>query len=281
VGDDDRRRELFEAYGRVRELEAETARLRAEAEVERERHRQVEADLTRDLRRAHGDIDQFAHVSAHDLQEPLRNVITLVQLLQRSAGDGLDARSTEMLDLIVGASQRMHGQVNDLLAYSRVAHSGRERQSTDLGVAVQRARTNLEVVLEGADARLDCGPLPTVHADPNQMVQLFQNLIGNAIKFRGEESLRIAISGAARDDHWHVAVRDNGIGIEPAGHQRIFRIFRRLHPPGEFEGSGVGLAICKRIVDRHGGRIWVESAPGEGSAFHFTLPLDVDLGDTA
>jgi len=173
---------------------------------------------------------------------------------------------------IVDGASRMKQLIEDLLAYSRVGTRGKDFAPTKLDTVVDRARINLRGALEDSGGEITHDPLPVVVADESQLVQLFQNLCGNALKFHGEPVPKIHVSCASRDEEYEISVQDNGIGIEPQYFERIFMVFQRLHDKGQYPGTGIGLAICKKVVDRHGGRIWVESAPGQGSCFHFTLP---------
>ncbi|MCC9077165.1 PAS domain S-box protein [Litorilinea aerophila] len=227
---------------------------------------------TEELRRSNADLAQFAYVASHDLQEPLRMVTSYLQLLERRYKDKLDEDAREFIAYTVDGATRMKRLINDLLAYSRVGTRGREFAATDCNQALQQAMANLAVAIEENQAQIIAEPLPTVWADQAQLVQLFQNLINNAIKFRKEEPPRIHVWATRQPNGWRIAVQDNGIGIDPAYHERIFVIFQRLHAKTEYPGTGIGLALCKRIVERHGGRIWVESEPGQGTTFFFELP---------
>jgi len=281
VSDEGLRKELFEAFGKIGRLEGELAETRRALEQQRTAaaasldDRRIEADLLRE------DVEQIAYLASHDLQEPLRNVITMTQLLQDSLDTHLDPDTEEMIGVAVSGSLRLHGLVHDLLAYSRVVTQGRPMAATDLHKAVERAEASLGDVLQRAGGEVTHDPLPIVVADTNQMVQLMQNLIANAIKFCGDRPPRVHIAVEEQDRHWRVSVRDNGRGIEPDYLQTIFRPLRRPHAPGEYEGSGIGLAICRRIVLRHRGEIWAESQPGEGAIFHFTLPKEMGVPETA
>jgi len=225
-----------------------------------------------ELARSNAELEQFAYVASHDLQEPLRMVASYTQLLQRRYGEKLEGDAREFMAFIVDGASRMKQLIEDLLAYSRVGTRGKEFKPTRLEAVVERARTNLRGALEDSGGRITHDPLPEVMGDESQLVQLFQNLCGNALKFHGEAAPRIHISCAEREGEFEISVRDNGIGIEPQYFERIFMVFQRLHDKGQYPGTGIGLAICKKVVDRHGGRIWVESAPGRGSCFKFTLP---------
>ncbi|HXG49174.1 MAG TPA: ATP-binding protein [Methylomirabilota bacterium] len=240
---------------------------------------QTLARTAADLARSNRELELFAYVASHDLQEPLRMITSYTQLLQRRYQSKLDADADTFIQFAVDGAHRMQKLINDLLTYSRVGTRPKTFEPTDCNKMVQSALANLKLAIEESGTQVCCDVLPTLPADGVQLVQLFQNLIGNAIKFRGQEAPRIHISAHLRKvpedptlEEWQFTVKDNGIGIEPQFFERIFVIFQRLHTQQEYPGTGIGLAICKKIVERHGGRIWVESQPGEGSAFHFTLP---------
>jgi PAS domain S-box-containing protein len=225
-----------------------------------------------ELARSNSELEQFAYVASHDLQEPLRMVSSYTQLLGKRHGDKLDGDAREFMAYIVDGAARMKQLIEDLLAYSRVGTRGKDFKPVRLDAAVERARNNLRGALEDSGGEIVSDPLPEVQGDESQLVQLFQNLAGNALKFRAETRPEIRISGTETESEFVIAVQDNGIGIEPQYFERIFMVFQRLHDKGQYPGTGIGLAICKKVVDRHGGRIWVESAPGKGSRFVFTLP---------
>jgi PAS domain S-box-containing protein len=225
-----------------------------------------------ELARSNRDLEQFAYAASHDLQEPLRMVSNYLQLLERRYGARLDGDAVEFLNYAVDGARRMAEMVQDLLNYSRVGSRGTPFAPTDLNAALDQALADLQVAVEETGARVTRDELPTVAADASQMRQLFQNLMGNAIKFRGPEPPQIHVGAERRGGEWRLAVRDNGIGIAPEFRDRIFGVFQRLHSRGEYPGTGIGLAICEKIVTRHGGRIWVEAEPGRGATFYFTLP---------
>ncbi len=225
-----------------------------------------------ELARSNRELEQFAYIASHDLQEPLRMVRGYLDLLARRYGEQLDGDAQVFLGHASAGAERMKRLIDDLLQYSRVSTRGREPQPTAVDQAVDEALQNLEAAVAESGAQITRDRLPTVMADHTQLVQLYQNLISNAIKFRGPQPPRIHL-GAERDGQmWRLSVADNGIGIAPEQSERIFAIFQRLHGPDEYPGTGIGLAICRRIVERHGGRIWVESTEGHGATFLFTLP---------
>lgn len=242
---------------------------RKQAQRELERH---SAELTR----SNAELEQFAYVASHDLQEPLRMVASYSQLLARRYRDKLDSDAEEFIEFIVDGANRMQALINDLLAFSRVGTRGKPFEPTDVADVVARAVSNVQVAIEEAGAQVDVGPMPAVVGDSSQLVQLFQNLISNAIKFRGADTPRITITAEPAGEAVTFSLTDNGIGIDPQYADRIFLLFQRLHTKREYAGTGIGLAICKKIVERHGGRIWVEGRPGEGTTFHFTLPLNTE-----
>jgi signal transduction histidine kinase len=223
-----------------------------------------------ELGRSNADLQQFAYVASHDLQEPLRMVSSYTQLLARRYKGKLDPDADEFIAFAVDGATRMQQLIQDLLAYSRVSTGGRQFKPTSAETALGYALDNLRYVMKESGAVVTHDPLPTVIGDQKQLEQLFQNLLSNAIKFRGQEPPRIHVS-ARTDANWLFSIRDNGIGLDPQYGDRIFVIFQRLHNRQEYSGTGIGLAICKKIVERHGGRIWVESEPGKGATFYFTI----------
>ena len=228
--------------------------------------------INAELGRSNTELEQFAYVATHDLQEPLRAVTSCVQLLQKRYEGQLDARADEFITHAVDGTKRMQTLINDLLAYSRISTHAKPFVSTDCEIVVKEALANLMVAIEESAAVVTQDTLPTVYGDLTQLRQLFQNLIGNALKFRGERSSKIHIGATLKHGEWQFSVADNGIGMEPQFFERVFMVFQRLHTRREYQGTGIGLAICKKVVERHGGRIWVESEPGEGATFCFTIP---------
>jgi signal transduction histidine kinase len=257
------------------ELEKQVAeRLRAESDVRRlnaELEQRVE-ERTRELSRMNEELRQFAYVASHDLQEPLRTVASYAQLLARRYRGKLDKDADEFIEYMVGGVTRMHTLLNDMLAYSRVTESkDRPLAPANLNAVVQSAMMNLDLTISENHADVHVDSLPTVPGDEIQLTQVFQNLISNAIKYKADEPPRVSISSEAGADEWIISITDNGIGIDPQYAERIFGIFKRLHGR-ELPGTGMGLAICKRIIERHNGRIWVQPNSGQGSRFCFTLP---------
>jgi len=234
-----------------------------------ERLRQTSANL----QRSNTDLQQFAYVASHDLFEPLRMVTSYLQLLSHRYKDKLDAQAHDFIGLALDGAKRMEALIHDLLEYSRVDIRGRSFERTECEQVLKAVLSNLKVAIEESGAVIHSGPLPAALGDRVQLIQLFQNLIGNAIKFRGTEAPRVEIRAEECESQWRFTVQDNGIGIDPKYFERIFVLFQRLHTRQEYAGTGMGLAICKKIVERHGGRIWVESTPGQGTTFIFTLPM--------
>ncbi len=224
-----------------------------------------------DLERSNQELEQFAYVASHDLQEPLRMVASFTQLLAQRYRDRLDQDAKEFIGFAVDGATRMQRLIQDLLAYSRVTTRGAGLAPTDTQTALRHALENLRAAIQESGAVVTHDELPTVLADAAQVTQVFQNLVGNAIKFRGEDQPRVHVSATSTEDGWVFSVADNGIGIDPQYFDRIFLIFQRLHPSHRYPGTGIGLALCHRVVQRHGGRIWVASAPGKGATFFFTL----------
>lgn len=230
------------------------------------------AERTLELARSNEELERFAYVISHDLQEPLRNIGNFAQLLSRRYTGKLDGDAEAFIGFITDGVARLTTMIRDLLAFSRITTSGQRPEPINSAVALNDAMVNLEMAMQECEAVVEAGPLPLVRADRVQLVSLFQNLVGNALKYQSTER-RPVIKVAAKEvgDKIVFSVADNGIGIESRQFERLFTLFQRHDPTGAIPGSGIGLAICKRIVERHGGEIWVESAPGQGSIFYFTL----------
>jgi signal transduction histidine kinase len=268
-------RSLFAAHEALetRALELAGANRNLEAEIaQRARSENELASRTRELERSNAELERFAYVASHDLQEPLRAVASHVQILREDYQGKLDADADESILHAVEGAAHMRLLINDLLAYSRIGRMNEPLQPSSSEGAYSKALRQLQVAIAESKAQvIQDGTFPEVLADPTQLVQLFQNLVGNAIKFRGQADPVVHVSVERRDSEFLFCVRDNGIGLESQHAERIFSPFERLHGRHEYPGTGIGLAICKKIVERHGGRIWVESSPGQGSAFFFTL----------
>lgn len=227
---------------------------------------------TVDLRRSNAELEQFAYVASHDLQEPLRKVTSFCQLLQRRYHGQLDERADQYIEFAVDGAKRMQVLINDLLVFSRVGRAAGEPVPVSCDVALRAALANLEAQIKNSDATIEAGPLPVVAAQLPLLAAVFQNLISNAIKFRGQEPPRVTVAAARDGAFWSFSVTDNGIGISPEYADRIFVIFQRLHDRATYPGTGIGLAMCRKIIEYFGGRIWLGTSPGAGTVFRFTLP---------
>lgn len=252
---------------------------------ERMLRQKAENDLAKkvdELARSNADLEQFAYVASHDLQEPLRMVAAYTQLLSERYRGKLDETADKFIGYASEGATRMQVLIQDLLAFSRVGRKENVSVCVDCNLVMEDVRRILASAIQESDAVITCNNLPSVSADRTQMVQLFQNLIGNAIKFREQKPPVICVEAEKQDQHWLFKVTDNGIGIAPEYAENIFVVFQRLHARTEYPGNGIGLAICKKIVERRGGKIWVESQPGCGSSFRFTLPVEsLDLGSNS
>lgn len=230
------------------------------------------ARQAKELTRSNAELEQFAYVASHDLQEPLRMVASYTELIAKRYKGKLDAEADEFISYAVDGANRMRALINDLLVYSRMGTGGKEFAPTSMQTVLDEALSNLQVTIRESGAEITHNAMPTVMADGSQLVQVLQNLIGNAITFRRESPPRVHIAAERRGDEWVLSVRDNGIGIDSKYFHRLFTMFQRLHARNEYPGTGIGLAIVKKIVERHLGRVWVESQPGQGSTFNFTIP---------
>ena len=250
------------------------ANLLAEA-IERHHYQEELEQLIANLEESNERLEQFAYAASHDLQEPLRMVSSYLQLIEKRADEELTEETEEFLEFAVDGADRMREMIDGLLVYSRVESQGKPLEPVDLNEVIADVRDNLDVQITESDADVDVEKLPRVRGDESQLRQVFQNLLSNAIEYRGEDSPRVQISAERNDSMWHISVRDEGIGIERDEQERIFQVFQRLQSRNDHGGSGIGLALCERIVERHGGDIWVESEPGEGSTFSFTLRTEM------
>jgi light-regulated signal transduction histidine kinase (bacteriophytochrome) len=254
--------DTYEAHDRDRALLGRSMELASKELLER----------NQELSRSNTELQQFAYIASHDLQEPLRMVSGYMQLLTRRYHDKLDHEAQEFIAYAVDGVQRLQRLINDLLAYSRVETRQRPMAPTSLTDVLREAISNLQMAMGETQAVITHDPLPTVQGDTAQLVQVLQNLLGNAIKFRApDRPPRIHVGAKQDGGQWTIAVQDNGIGIDPQYADRIFVIFQRLHTAAEYPGTGIGLAVCKKIIERHGGRIWLDSQPGEGARFSFVL----------
>lgn len=225
-----------------------------------------------DLERSNKDLEQFAYVASHDLQEPLRMIVSYCQLLERRYKDKLDQEANEFINFVVDATKRMQMLITDLLSYSRIDKKNKNLLPTSCEEILDHVLLNLSVSIKESGAMITQTDLPVIIADSTLIGQLLQNLISNAIKYRTSEPPRVHIAAKKRENDWLFSVQDNGIGIDPQYHHRLFIIFQRLHSPTEYPGTGIGLALCKKIVERHGGTIWLDSQIGQGTTFYFTIP---------
>ncbi|MEU0126306.1 MULTISPECIES: CHASE3 domain-containing protein [unclassified Streptomyces] len=255
---------------------AEDMRRRLVAELAESQEREtLLAEQTSELRRSNSELEQFAYVASHDLQEPLRKVASFCQLLEKRYGTELDDRAKQYITFAVDGAKRMQVLINDLLTFSRVGRVQQSWKPVDLENSLTRALSNLTLALEesGATVVRD-DPLPELLGDSTSLTMVWQNLIGNAVKFRRPDvPCRITVGCVREDEKWHITVADNGIGIAPEFADKVFIIFQRLHARDEYEGTGIGLSLCRKIIEFHGGRIWLDPEPSEGTLFHFTLPV--------
>lgn len=234
------------------------------------------AERTAELQLSNEELQQFAYIVSHDLQEPLRTVASFMQLLAKQYQGKLDTSAEEYITFAVEGTTRMQQLITDLLSYVQAGNQEQKLAAVDSEALLVHTLDDLRLVIAESDAEVTHDPLPTVHGDAVRLGQVFQNLIGNALKFRGQTPPRIHVSAQQEPTQWIFSIRDNGIGINPQQAERIFGVFQRLHTPKEYPGTGIGLAICKKIIERHGGRIWMESTPGQGTTFFFSLPVRTD-----
>jgi light-regulated signal transduction histidine kinase (bacteriophytochrome) len=258
--------------GEKSKVEAANAELRREIDERLEAERELR-DKTEALARSNADLEQFAYVASHDLQEPLRMVSSYVQLFEKRFAGQVDEQADKYIRYAVEGAKRMQSLIAGLLEYSRVGRLEEPFGTVDTNLALDQALSNLRSAIEESHAKVTRGPLPTLTGNADRIAQVFQNLLGNALKFRRpDQPATIHVSAVPQRTEWVFAIEDNGIGIDSQYLERIFVIFQRLHTRAEYPGTGIGLSICKKVIERHGGRIWVESRIGEGSKFHFSFP---------
>lgn len=250
-------------------------RLERRLKEEIEARKRVEAEL----KRSNIELERFTSVASHDLREPLRTIGSYIQLLERDLKGKLGTDALQYLEFVLKASARMRNLIDDLLSYAGVGRKQEEPKPVDCDDVLRTVLSNLKTLIEESHAEITCSPLPTILANKQEMVSLFQNLISNSIKYRSDKTPKIHIQSERKNNEWLFSVRDNGIGIAPEDKEKIFVVFQRLHTQVEYTGTGIGLAICQKIVEAHGGKIWVESKIGSGSSFYFTLPILESKGE--
>jgi signal transduction histidine kinase len=228
--------------------------------------------ISEELARSNAELKDFAYIASHDLKKPLQSIESFANLLARRYKGKLDAKADEFISYIVEGVQRLQILIKDLLEYSQIETKAKNIKPTDCSFIVEEAMSNLKTAMDESNAVVTYNKLPTIMSDPQQIISLFQNLIDNAIKFRSNKAPRVRISADRKGNEWIFSIRDNGIGIDPENFEKIFVMFQRLHGSADFPGTGIGLSICKKIIERHGGRIWVESEPGKGATFFFVIP---------
>jgi signal transduction histidine kinase len=261
----------------IKDLQIATLNMMQDAEEARMESENLNAELNKtlsELKRSNEELQQFAYVASHDLQEPLRMISSYTQLLERKYKDKLDEKAKMYIDYAVDGAERMQSLINDLLAFSRVTTKGEKFKKTDLNKILKNVLLNLATSISENNAQINTETMPTINVDEGQINRVFQNLIANAIKFKGDNDPVVNIKVEKQDQTYVFSVKDNGIGIDKKFFDKIFIIFQRLHTRRDYPGTGIGLAICKRIINRHGGEIWIESEPGKGSEFKFSLPLN-------
>ena len=239
---------------------------------DRKQNEETLKQINRELKASNEELEKFAYLASHDLREPLRMVTSFTQLLAQKYSGKLDADADQIIGFAVDGASRMEQLIHDLLEYSRVGKTDKSWELVNIEAVLDRALNNLQVSISETNIEINRTQLPLVFGEQGQLVQLWQNLIENAIVYRQQEPLIVKIRAEEHQDHWLFSIKDNGIGIAPSYQKRIFKIFQRLHTKQEYPGTGIGLAICNKIVDRHGGEIWVESELGKGATFYFTLP---------
>jgi len=246
-------------------------------DLSEQKHHEELNEILIKLERSNDELQQFAYVASHDLREPLRTITSFLQLLEKRYTDQLDQDASEFIEFAVDGARRMDNMITDLLEYSRVSSKEREFNLVTIEKILDETLLNLKMRIDESNALITYDPLPTVYGDRKLLVELFQNIISNAIKYRSEETPKIHISAKKEDNHWLFSIKDNGIGIDTQHINRIFTIFQRLHGINEFEGTGIGLSIAQKIIQKHNGHIWAESQPGKGSTFYFTIAMKEEL----
>lgn len=240
--------------------------------TERKQYEEKLEQLVEDLEESNERLEQFAYAASHDLQEPLRMVSTYLQLIERRYEDALDEEGEELFEYARNGADRMRSMIDGLLQYSRIESMGNKFEPVELDAVLDDVCEDLRVTIEESGADITSDQLPRVNGDESQLRQVFQNLLTNAIKFSGEAPPQVHVSAEQDGDEWLIAVTDHGVGVDPDHQEQIFEVFEGFHEGGDYPGTGIGLAVCERIVERHEGEIWVESEPGEGATFMFTLP---------
>jgi signal transduction histidine kinase len=262
------------------DIDSMRRRILQELEASHEAHERLDAQAS-ELERSNAELEQFAYVASHDLQEPLRKVASFCQLLEQRYKGQLDDRADQYIAFAVDGAKRMQQLINDLLAFSRVGRTGADFERIDLDEVLGQALANLAAAIEESGATVESDPLPTVEGDPTLLTLVLQNLVGNAIKFRSQAAPEVHVGVKREDDHWLISCSDNGIGIDPEYAERVFVIFQRLHAKDEYAGTGIGLSMCRKIVEYHGGRIWLDDDTQSGTTFRFTLPAPEETDDHA
>lgn len=264
--------ELHQKSEQIRHLNQELQQLNSGLEKRVQERTAALEERGTELARSNQELAQFAAVASHDLQEPLRTMSTYLQLMKQNGWDQLGTQEQESMGIVLDSAKRMRQLINDLLAFSQVGKGERRPEETDCNKLVAKIIDELKDLIMERGAKITVTRLPVLYAEPLLLSLVFQNLIGNALKFCKEEAPRIELGADAGKNEWTFWIRDHGIGINPAHFEKIFNLFKRLHTQDEYPGSGLGLSICKKIVERHGGKIWLESSLGIGSTFYFTLP---------
>ncbi|MFC1595778.1 ATP-binding protein [Candidatus Margulisiibacteriota bacterium] len=260
----------IQGLGEIKKTTTELAFRKRVEEALREGEEELRYTL-QELKRSNAELEQFAYVASHDLQEPLRMISSYVQLLEKKHKDKFDDDTKTFINYAVEGAKRMQQLIKDLLEYSRVSTQGKEYKVVDCMEIMEHVVDNMKLAIKESKAEITYEALPLVKGDTHQLLQLFQNLVGNALKFKGEDAPKIKVSSRAQRTHWLIAVSDNGLGIDPQMSERIFEVFQRLHSKDDYPGTGIGLAICKKIVEHHGGSMWVEPNTDQGSVFYFTI----------